>query len=120
MLPAMGRPWLAAVLARRPRTLDLGPLDGVSVGKGRVFDAAKRHVAVFRTRTGEVYATDPRCPRGESLSGGMVAGRMVLCPEHGYAFNLKTGACVGGASPSLRTYAVRVSQEGRILVDVEG
>jgi nitrite reductase (NADH) small subunit len=117
----MEHPWVGALLPGRPRTLDLGPLDAVCVGKGRVFVVAGRHVAVFRTRAGGVYATDPRCPhRGESLAAGMVAGRLILCPEHGYAFNLKTGACVGGASPSLRTYAARVSDEGRILVEVDG
>lgn len=119
----MGRPLLAVALhvPRARRTFDLGPVDGLAAGKGRVFEAGKPGVAVFRTRDGEVYATDARCPRGgESLSEARVAARVILCPAHGYAFKLKTGACIGGGSPSLRTYATRLSQDGHILVEIDG
>jgi len=116
----MGRPWLAAVLGPRARTLDLGPLDGVRAGRGRVFDAGQRRIAVFRTRSGELYATDARCPHhGESLSDARVAARLILCPANGSPFNLRTGASVGGASPNLRTYATRLSKDGRILVELD-
>jgi nitrite reductase (NADH) small subunit len=118
----MRRPKLGNVLRPLLRsvrhTVDVGPLDGVAPGKGRVFDVGKGHVAVFRTRGDEVFATAARRPDGgEPLVGGRVAARMLLCPD-GFTFNLRTGGCVGGARPSLRTYAARV-EGGRILVDVE-
>lgn len=119
----MGRPLYAVALKapRTPRTFDFGPVDSVAAGRGRVFEDGRPGVAVFRTRDGEVYATDARCPHGgESLSEARVAARVILCPAHGYAFKLRTGACIGGASPSLRTYATRLSHDGHILVDVDG
>jgi nitrite reductase (NADH) small subunit len=114
----MGRPGLA--IARTPREIDLGPLELVPIGRVRVVDVGRRRIAVHRTRGGEVFASQASCPhRGESLEGGIIGGRMVLCPGHGYAFNLATGRRVGASSERLRTYVTRVSDEGRILVELD-
>ncbi len=116
----MRRRWSALAVAPRIRSLDLGPIEHVPLGRARVVWAGGRRLAVHRTRRGDVFATDDRCPQhGESLEGSVVAGRMVLCPGHGYAFNLSTGRCVGGVVARLRTYTARVTAEGRVEVDLE-
>jgi nitrite reductase (NADH) small subunit len=110
----------ALAIAHKPRVIDLGPLDSVPLGRVRVFDVERERIAVHRTRRGEVYASDATCPRhGESLEGAVIGGRMMLCPGHGYAFNLSSGRCVGGSSKKLRTYVAWVSEEGRILVQLD-
>ena len=49
-------------------------------------------VAVFRTADDEVFALVDRCPhRGGPLSEGIVQGRAVACPLHGWVVALDTG-----------------------------
>ncbi len=43
---------------------------------------------------GEVYALENACPhKGGPLGEGVVENGCVLCPLHGWAFDLKTGVC---------------------------
>jgi len=57
-------------------------------------------VAVFR-RQDRLYAIQNRCPHeGGGLGGGTLDGEDVICPLHGYRFNLETGAC--STDPALR------------------
>ena len=59
-----------------------------------------RDVAVFRCRSGEVYATEAECPhRGGPLADGLVGSHSVICPLHGFVFDLRTGEAAG---PRLR------------------
>ena len=69
----------------------LGPLDRIPVGEARVFRVDGKDVAVFRCRSGEVFATSAECPhRGGPLADGLVGGHSVICPMHGFAFDLRT------------------------------
>ena len=51
----------------------LGPLDNIPLGEARVFRVDGRDIAVFRCRSGEVFATSAECPhRGGPLADGLV------------------------------------------------
>jgi nitrite reductase/ring-hydroxylating ferredoxin subunit len=41
----------------------------------------------------------------------------VACPQHKKTFSLRTGACLSGDVPALRTFPVRVDGE-RVLVEL--
>jgi nitrite reductase/ring-hydroxylating ferredoxin subunit len=43
----------------------------------------------------------------------------VVCPLHGYEFDLASGAPVRGACPPLRTYALTIDERGYILLTLE-
>ncbi|MEI9919305.1 MAG: Rieske (2Fe-2S) protein [Bacteroidota bacterium] len=61
-----------------------------------------------------MLALDDKCSHnGESLSKGTVnyVGE-VVCPWHGYRFNLKTGRESGERSRDLTTYPIKESEEG--------
>jgi 3-phenylpropionate/trans-cinnamate dioxygenase ferredoxin subunit len=61
-----------------------------------------------------LLAIEDRCSHnGESLSKGSVnyLGE-VICPWHGYRFNLKTGRESGQRSRDLTTYPVKEDAEG--------
>jgi nitrite reductase/ring-hydroxylating ferredoxin subunit len=61
-----------------------------------------------------LLAIEDRCSHnGESLSKGTVnyIGE-VICPWHGYRFNLKTGRESGERSRDLVTFPVKESEEG--------
>jgi nitrite reductase (NADH) small subunit len=100
---------------------DLGPLRAFPPGEGRTFNLAGQWVAVFRTREGEVYATQASCPHRQGpLADGIIGGSTLVCPLHAYRFDLRTGEALGHTCPALRTYRVSVTKEGdRVLVEVD-
>ena len=92
----------------------IGPLSLIPIGEGRRFDVRGTAVAVFHTRAGRVFATQADCPHlGGPLADGLVGGSTLICPLHERAFDLVTGAG-SGQSCALRTYPVRITQDGTI------
>ncbi|NOT16796.1 MAG: nitrite reductase small subunit NirD [Sulfuriferula sp.] len=58
----------------------------------RVVQTAEGDVAVFRSNGDEVFALHDKCPhKGGPLSQGIVAGKTVTCPLHGWKIGLDTG-----------------------------
>jgi phosphoenolpyruvate carboxylase len=97
----------------------LGPVSRVPLGEGRVFDVAGSRVAVFRLRDGAVRAITPLCPhRGGPLADGLVGGTTIICPLHGWQFDLSTGSRIG-APEAVTTYPVRV-EDGQIILTLAG
>jgi nitrite reductase (NADH) small subunit len=100
--------------------VNFGPAGQVPPGEGRTFLVGQRAIAVFRTRSGDLFATDAQCPhRGGPLADGLVGGCLVACPLHGFRFDLRTGESQGSATDALTTYPVQLSAAGELLVDVE-
>jgi nitrite reductase (NADH) small subunit len=100
-----------------PNTLwyDLGPADAIPPGEGRVFRVDRAQIAVFRTRAGELFATQPHCPHKRGpLADGIVGSGTVVCPLHAYKYDLATGAPVGHQCGTLVTYPVQLGPDGRI------
>ena len=85
-------------------------------GEGRAFEVEGTRVAVFRTRTGQVFATQAECPHKRGpLADGLVGGTTVVCPLHDRIYDLATGAALVGEC-DIRVYPVRVAQDGAILL----
>lgn len=75
---------------------DLGPIERIPPGEGRTFELGTVRVAVFRTRSGSVHATQATCPhRDGPLADGLVGDGCVVCPLHGYRYDLATGEPLG-------------------------
>jgi len=71
---------------------------------------------VFRTGDDEIFALIDRCPhRGGPLSEGIVQGRAVACPLHGWVIELDSGRAEAPDEGCTRTVAVRRDGE-RILL----
>jgi nitrite reductase (NADH) small subunit len=95
-------------------------IDAIPKGEGRAFSIGPTKLAVFHTRSGEVFATQANCPHKDGpLFDGLVGGCTVICPLHGKKFDLTTG---NSAEPELAllTYPVRVDENGRVIVELEG
>jgi nitrite reductase (NADH) small subunit len=74
-------------------THKLGLLTEIPEGEGRTFSVAGKAVAVFRTRTGGLYATQAECPhRKGPLADGLLGNDTVVCPLHEWTFDLSSGA----------------------------
>lgn len=97
----------------------IGAIDRIPLGEGREFDINGTLIAVFRTRSGGIYATQAACPhRGGPLADGIVGGSTVVCPFHNRRFDLSTGESDSPASCTIETYAVRVD-EGQAYITVD-
>lgn len=98
-------------------TYNLGPVACIPLGEGRVFETGNTLIAIFRARDGRIYATEPWCPhRGGPLTDGIVAAGRVVCPLHGYTFDLATGKPSHSECRAIRTYPVRLSDQDEVLV----
>ncbi len=73
-------------------------------------------------RQGALYAFENKCPHnGESLSKGSInyLGEIV-CPWHGYRFNIKTGRECAERCRDLETFPIEEKEEGFFVgLDVE-
>lgn len=100
-----------------PVSYNLGPLQRIPPGEGRVFRVRDSEVAIFRARTGQIFATQSTCPhRGGPLADGLIGDGKVVCPLHSYVFDLVTGQSSESACPHLRTYPVALNAAGEILL----
>ena len=84
-------------------------------GQGKVVDVAGRSLAVFNVG-GRFYAIDNLCPhRGGPLGEGDVEGAIVVCPWHGWRWDVTTGANANNPAVRVSCYAVTVEQ-GAVFV----
>src|SRR5437660_5416922 len=93
-------------------------LDDIPTGLGRGFRVGGEVIAVFKSRTGRVFAVGGTCPhRGGPLADGMLAGDRVVCPYHGFRFDAPTGACDQAGTCNVKTFPVEVTG-GAVTVTV--
>lgn len=89
----------------------------IPVGEGRAMAVDGAEVAVFRLRDGTLCALGGVCPhRGGPLADGLLDGRVVVCPLHGYTYDLRTGVEVSNGGVGVRPYDVALDAEGTVLV----
>ena len=101
-------------------TYNLGSIERIPLGEGRTFAVGRRTLAVFRLRGGALHATQAECPHQRGpLADGVLGGGRVVCPLHGFAFDLATGDAIGHACGALRTYDVSLNALGELLVRCE-
>ena len=92
-----------------PPTIPLCHLDDIPTGLGRGFDVGGKRVAVFKSRTGRVFAVDGVCPHKQGpLADGMLVGESVVCPLHAFRFDGTSGECDQPGVCAITTYPVVV------------
>lgn len=86
--------------------------------RGERFIVNEIEIAVFKV-DGEIYALNNICPHQKSaiIYDGFIENGRVVCPAHGWEFDLKTG-CLGGMSRGLQTYEVKIV-DNDVMVKVE-
>ena len=98
-----------------------GPFDRIPIGEGRTFDVDGLQIAVFRPRSGQVFATQASCPHANGpLADGLVGNGTVVCPFHAYRFDLATGCPEGNACAPLTTYPAGLTTDGDVVVTLGG
>jgi nitrite reductase (NADH) small subunit len=99
-----------------PNEIDLGPVAAIPPGEGREFIVEGIRIAVFRPRSGGIYASQAECPhRRGPLVDGLLGGTTIICPFHAWKFDLTNGLPIMGES-GIAVYPVRLSESGTILL----
>jgi nitrite reductase (NADH) small subunit len=99
----------------------LGKVDDIPVGEGRAYAVEGLQIAVFRLRDGSLRAIDAVCPhRGGPLADGLTDARVVVCPLHGFTYDLATGKEVGNGGVAVTAYPVRADDAGTIHLSMDG
>ena len=70
-------------------------LEEIPLLGSRVVASECGDIALFRSAENEVFALRDKCPhKGGPLSQGIVFGKKVACPLHGWNINLEDGQAV--------------------------
>ena len=97
---------------------NLGSVERIPLGEGREYEVAGETIAIFRERQGSLYAVQAHCPhRGGALADGIGGAGQVICPLHGFKFELTSGEPLGHTCSALKTYSVKVNELGEILLN---
>ncbi len=96
----------------------LGRAEDVPAGRGRVYRVGGEEIAVFNV-DGEFHAVENACARGLPLERATVVDDDVLCPWHGWRFDVQTGRCCMLPERSTRVFPLRV-EGGDLLVELDG
>jgi nitrite reductase/ring-hydroxylating ferredoxin subunit len=77
-------------------------------GSGRTVHVKGREFALWNL-DGQFYCLDDQCPhRGGPLGAGTMENGEVVCPLHGWSFDVRTGACSIRSDRPVKTYPTRV------------
>jgi len=88
-------------------------------GKGVLVTVNGHDVAVFR-RGEEILGIGNDCPhQGGSLCDGWVEGEIVICPVHGWEFDMRTGACMTVPGERVPRYTATVEDGAVHLEEAE-
>jgi len=81
----------------------------VPPGTGRAFLVAGREIALFHA-DGRFHALDNNCRHaGGPLGEGVLEGCVVVCPWHGWRYDVTTGASLMGAELRVERFPTRVT-----------
>jgi len=99
---------------------DVGPIETFTEASHICVEAAGESLVVF-CMGGQWSAMRNVCPHaGKPLGDGEVRGRVMVCPYHGFAYDIATGrnADFPYDEPPCRMLSI-TTQNGRVYVDVE-
>lgn len=89
----------------------------IPVGQSRGVSVEGKDIGLFNV-DGELFAMDNVCPhRGAPLSDGRMEGAQIVCPWHGWAFDVRRGGLMMDPGRCQKTYTVD-RRGGDVYVDV--
>lgn len=98
-----------------PEAFDAADASSLPPGSGRTVEWHGRRFALFNL-DGTFHALDDACPhRGASLGEGWCEQGEVLCPLHGWAFDIRTGQGRTKPDRPVAAYPAEV-RDGRVWI----
>jgi ferredoxin-nitrite reductase len=99
-----------AVEAKAEPTKPLIRADEIKEGAAKLVRVTNEEIAVFKHQ-GKLCALQNICPHeGGQLSAGWIEEGAVVCPLHGYKFDLRSGACAD--DPRLKAKVFKLAPQG--------
>jgi len=103
-----------------PLTANLGSVDRIPLGQGRLFQIHGISIAVFRARDGSVFATQATCPhKGGPLADGILGQRTLVCPLHNCGFDVSSGKPAGHIYGGLKLYPLTLNSKEQLVITIE-
>ena len=91
--------------------------NAVPEGTGMSIDIEGKSIALFNVG-GDFHAIDNTCAhRGGPLGEGSLEDCEVICPWHGWQYNVTTGECTTNPAAKQKKYTLKVEGEN-ILADI--
>ena len=108
------------MIAEQRTFYNVGSIERIPPGEGRMYHIGETRIAIFRTRSGNIYATQAECPhKGGPLADGLVGPNTVICPLHSFKFNLANGQPVENPCQDLKVYTIQVCDNGDMLLALD-
>ena len=86
-------------------------VDALKPGEVGEFIAGGTAICVANV-DGQFYSISNTCPPGDGpLGEGKLEGKLVICPYHGWAFDVTTGECKTNPSAAVETYEVEIKED---------
>ena len=90
----------------------------LEIGKSAIIEVGGKEIALFNYK-GNFYAIDNTCPhRGAPLGEGRIEEGILICPNHEWRFELKSGWCPQNPELSTEVYPIKVHDE-KIYIRLE-
>ncbi|WP_028601688.1 non-heme iron oxygenase ferredoxin subunit [Ottowia thiooxydans] len=99
--------------------IDVAAEDEIFEGSAIAVTPQGRDIAVYKTESGEVFATNNICSHGNArLCDGYLEGHEVECPHHQGRFDIRSGQpteppCIA----PIKTYPVKING-GRVFLEI--
>jgi len=85
--------------------------EDLPIGKSAIVLVGDQEIAVFNYKD-EYYAVANKCPhKGGPLGEGRVQEGIVICPNHEWRFELKTGNSMQNPEMKVKVFPVRIKDE---------
>lgn len=96
---------------------EVGHIEDIPPGEGRAYAVKGQQLAVFHLRDGSVRALQATCPhRGGPLADGLIDDCVVVCPLHGFTYDLLTGIETANDGAAVEAYGASLDVDGTIHV----
>ena len=106
-----------AEIAPIPEFVTVAEAADFSESQGKAFKVEGKEVAVFRIGE-EFHAISNSCPHyGAQLCEGFVRNGTVICPWHGWQFDIKSGKGMTMIGRDVKSFAVKV-EDGQVKVAI--
>jgi nitrite reductase (NADH) small subunit len=98
-----------------PSFIKVAKVADVADGTAKVVEAGGKQIALFNVG-GKLYAIDNTCKhRGGPLAEGEIDGTTVICPWHGWEYDITTGANLDDASVKLGCYPLKTDGDDILI-----
>ena len=88
--------------------LKVAKVSDIPAGTGKTVQVNGKQIALFNC-DGKFYAMDNTCAhRGGPLGEGTLTGTTVMCPWHGWEYDVTTGVCQLDPAITLQKFDVKV------------